>query len=229
MSARDVELVIVDSEKEVARVVANRLARAAREGGNVVLTGGKTPKQAYERAAKQERDWSSVELWWGDERCVRPDDSKSNYKLAKDSLLDRIERQPRAVHRMKGELGKDEAAAEYERELGDTALDLLLLGIGPDGHIASLFPNAPTLRERRRVVPAEPGFEPFVDRVTLSLPTLRAAKEILFLLAGSAKADAARRAFVDEPGEHTPASLVRAERGRTTAILDRAAAAAIEG
>ncbi|HYY03522.1 MAG TPA: 6-phosphogluconolactonase [Gaiellaceae bacterium] len=229
MRGRDVELVIVDSEKEVARVVASRLARAAREGGNVVLTGGTTPKQAYEQAAKQERDWSSVELWWGDERCVPPDDSKSNYKLAKDSLLDRIERQPRAVHRMKGELGKDEAAAEYERELGDTALDLLLLGIGPDGHIASLFPNAPTLRERRRVVPAEPGFEPFVDRVTLSLPTLRAAKEILFLLAGSAKADAARRAFVDEPGEHTPASLVRAERGRTTAILDRAAAAAIEG
>jgi 6-phosphogluconolactonase len=229
VSARDVELVIVDSEKEVARVVASRLARAAREGGNVVLTGGTTPKQAYEQAAKQERDWSSVELWWGDERCVPPDDAKSNYKLAKDSLLARIERQPRAVHRMKGELGKDEAAAEYERELGNTALDLLLLGIGPDGHIASLFPNAPTLRERRRVVPAEPGFEPFVDRVTLSLPTLRGAKEILFLLAGSAKADAARRAFVDEPGEHTPASLVRAERGRTTAILDRAAAAAIEG
>ena len=229
MRGRDIELVIVDSAKEVATIVAKRLVRAAREGGNVVLTGGKTPKQAYEQATKQESDWSKVELWWGDERCVPPDDDRSNYKLAKGSLLDRIDRQPRAVHRIAGELGKDEAAAAYERELGDTRLDLLLLGIGPDGHVASLFPNAPTLREGRRVLPAEPGFEPFVDRVTLSLPALRGASEVLFLLAGPEKADAARRAFVDEPGEHTPASLVRADSGRTTAILDRAAAAEITG
>jgi 6-phosphogluconolactonase len=226
---RDVELVIVDSAKEVAAVVASRLARSAREGGNVVLTGGKTPKQAYEQAAKLERDWSRVELWWGDERCVPPDDDRSNYKLAEDSLLARVVQQPRAVHRIEGELGKDAAAAAYERELGDTQLDLLLLGIGPDGHVASLFPNAPTLRQRRSVLPAEPGFEPFVDRVTLSLPTLRGAREILFLLAGSEKADAARRAFVEEPGDDTPASLVRARSGRTTAVLDRAAAAAIQG
>jgi 6-phosphogluconolactonase len=229
VNGRDVELVVVDSAKEVAAVVANRLARSAREGGSVVLTGGKTPKQAYEQAAKLERDWSRVELWWGDERCVPPDDDRSNYKLAEQSLLARIEQQPRAVHRIEGELGKDEAAAAYERELGDTELDLLLLGIGPDGHVASLFPNAPTLRQRRRVLPAEPGFEPFVDRVTLSLATLRGAREILFLLAGSEKADAARRAFVEEPNDDTPASLVRAHAGRTTAVLDRAAAAAIEG
>lgn len=229
MKGRDVELVIVDSAKEVAAVVAERLARAAQEGGNIVLTGGQTPRQAYQEAAKQQPDWSKVDLWWGDERCVPPDDDKSNYKLAKDSLLDKIDQQPRGVHRIVGELGKDEAAAAYERELGDTQLDLLLLGIGPDGHVASLFPNAPTLRVERRVLPAEPGFEPFVDRVSLSLPTLRGAKEVLFLLAGSEKADAARRAFVDEPSEHTPASLVRAESGRTTAVLDRAAAARLEG
>ena len=229
MKGRDVELVIVEDAKEVASIVAERLARAAQEGGNVVLTGGQTPKQAYREAAKRQPDWSKVELWWGDERCVPPDDDKSNYKLAKDSLLDNVEQQPRAAHRIRGELGKDEAAAAYERELGDVELDLLLLGIGPDGHVASLFPNAPTLHERRRVLPAEPGLEPFVDRVTLSLPTLRDAKEVLFLLAGSEKADAARRAFVDQPSEHTPASLVRAQSGRTTAILDRAAAAKLEG
>jgi 6-phosphogluconolactonase len=226
---REIELVIVDSAKEVAAAVADRLARAAREGGSIVLTGGKTPKQAYEQAAKLEGDWSRVELWWGDERCVPPDDTKSNYKLARDSLLDRLERQPRAVHRIEGERGKDAAAAAYEQELGDAELDLLLLGVGPDGHVASLFPNAPTLRQRRRVLPAEPGFEPFVDRVTLSLPALRSAKEILFLLSGSEKADAARRAFLDDPNEDTPSSLVRARGGRTTAVLDRAAAAAIEG
>jgi 6-phosphogluconolactonase len=229
MLGRDIELVVVDSANEVAAIIATRLAKAAQNGGNIVLTGGKTPKLAYEQAAREQPDWSSVELWWGDERCVPPDDDRSNYKLAKDALLDRIERQPRAVHRIRGELGKDDAATAYEAELGDAQLGLLLLGIGPDGHVASLFPNAPALAERRRVVPAEPGYEPFVDRVTLTLSTLRGATEMLFLVAGSEKAEAARRAFVDEPDEHTPASLVRAADGRTTAVLDRAAATSIVG
>jgi 6-phosphogluconolactonase len=225
----DVELVIVEDANEVATVTANRLARAAQEGGNVVLTGGRTPKQAYEQAAKAEPDWSKVELWWGDERCVPPDDQNSNYGMAKKAMLDNLDRAPAAVHRIKGELGKDEAATDYERELADTELGLLLLGIGPDGHIASLFPDAPTLRQRKRVLPAEPGLEPFVDRVTLGLPTLREAAEVLFVVAGAEKADAVRRAFVEKPGPETPASLVRAESGRTTAILDRAAAAELEG
>jgi len=226
---RDVELVIVEDEQEAAGVVAERLVRAAREGGNVVLTGGQTPKLAYEQAAKQESDWSRTALWWGDERCVPPDDENSNYGMAKQALLDSLDQWPNAVHRIKGELGKERAAEEYDLELGDTKLDLVLLGIGPDGHVASLFPNAPTLRQRKRVLPAEPGFEPFVERVTLSLPTLRRATEILFLVAGSAKADAARRAFLDEPSPATPSSLVRATSGRTIAVLDRAAAAAILG
>jgi len=229
MNARDVELVIVEDANEVAAVTAEKLARAAREGRGIVLTGGRTPKQAYEQAAKDEPDWSRVELWWGDERCVPPDDDNSNYGMAKKALLDRLERGPRAVHRIKGELGKERAAEEYERELADTTLDLLLLGIGPDGHVASLFPDAPTLRESRRVLPAAPGLEPFVDRVTLSLPTLCGAAEILFVVAGEEKADAVRRAFAAEPSEATPSSLVRAESGRTTAILDRAAAAGLEG
>ena len=227
MKARDVELVILEDENEVAAVFAKRLVRAAQEGGNVVLTGGTTPKRGYEQAAKDESDWSKVALWWGDERCVPPDDDKSNYGMAKQALLDKVDRWPREVHRIKGELGKERAAAEYEQELGDTELDLVLLGIGPDGHVASLFPNAPTLRRRKRVLPAEPGLEPFVDRVTLSLPALRGAKEILFVVAGESKADAVRRGFVEEPSPDTPASLVRASTGRTTAILDRAAAAEI--
>jgi 6-phosphogluconolactonase len=221
----DVELVIVEDARELAAVVAERLARAAREGGSVVLTGGTTPERAYEEAAKRAPDWSNVDVWWGDERCVPPDDSNSNYGMAKHALLDRLEREPRSVHRIKGELGKEEAAADYARELDDTKLDLLLLGVGPDGHVASLFPNAPTLRQRRKVLPAEPGLEPFIDRVTLSLPALRSAREILFLLAGGGKADAAARAFASAPSPETPASLVRAREGRTVAILDRAAAA----
>jgi 6-phosphogluconolactonase len=221
----DLELVVVEDEKTLASIVAERLARAAREGGSVVLTGGKTPEQAYKEAAAREPDWSKVDLWWGDERCVPPDDENSNYGMAKRALLDRIEHQPRSVHRIKGELGKEEAAADYERELGDTQLDLLLLGMGPDGHVASLFPNAPTLRQRKPVLPAEPGLEPFVDRVTLSLPTLRNAREVLFLLAGESKAEAAARAFAGAPSQEIPASLVRSKAGRTVAILDRAAAA----
>jgi 6-phosphogluconolactonase len=221
----DIELVIVEDADEVAAAVAERLARAAREGGHIALTGGRTPEQAYEEAAKREPDWSNTEIWWSDERCVPPDDDLSNYALAKRTLLDRLERDPRAVHRIKGELGKDQAAADYERELGDTVFDLELLGIGKDGHVASLFPSAPTLHERRRVLPAAPGLEPFVDRVTLSIPALNSAHEIVFAVAGAEKADAARRAFASKPGPETPASLVRARNGRTIAILDRAAAA----
>ena len=221
----DVELVVLEDADAVAAAVADRLAQAARSGGHIALTGGRAPALAYEEASKREPDWSNVELWWSDERCVPPDDELSNYALAKRTLLDNLGSTPRQVHRIKGELGKERAAADYERELGDTVFDLALLGMGPDGHVASLFPNAPTLQERGRVLPAEPGLEPFVDRVTLSIPTLTSARAIVFALGGAEKADAARRAFADAPSPETPASLVRATSGRTTAILDRAAAA----
>jgi len=225
----DVDLVVLDDAAAVAEAVAQRLARAAAEGGNVVLTGGKTPEQAYERAAALAPDWSRVELWWGDERCVPPEDENSNYGMAKRALLDRLAAPPSAVHRIEGELGKDAGADAYEQELGSTALELLLLGLGPDGHMASLFPGKPALDVTdRRVVGSEAGLEPWVDRVTLTLPALCAAKEILFVASGESKADAVRRAFAREPNRDTPASLVRADSGRTTAILDRAAAAAIE-
>ena len=221
----DVELVVVEDPDAVAAEVGNRLAQAARTGGHIALTGGRAPALAYEEAAKLEQDWSNVELWWSDERCVPPDDDLSNYALAKRTLLDSLGAAPRKVHRIKGELGKERAAADYERELGDIVFDFALLGIGPDGHVASLFPNAPTLQERGRVLPAEPGLEPFVDRVTLSIPALNSARVIVFALGGAEKADAARRAFAEEPSPKTPASLVRATNGSTTAILDRAAAA----
>jgi 6-phosphogluconolactonase len=220
-----VELVILEDANEVAAAVADRLARAARTGGHIALTGGTTPELAYTEAAQLEVDWSKTELWWSDERCVPPDDDLSNYALVKRTLLDPLEHEPHAVHRIKGELGKEKGAADYERELGDTVFDLELLGIGKDGHVASLFPNAPTLTQRGRVLPAEPGLEPFVDRVTLSIAVLNSAREIVFAVSGAEKADAAQRAFRSTPGPDTPASLVRAREGKTTAILDRAAAA----
>jgi 6-phosphogluconolactonase len=225
----DIELIMLGDADAVADGVAQRMAGAVEAGRNIVLTGGRTPERAYERGAALAPDWSRVDVWWGDERCVPPDDENSNFGMAKRALLDRLDRPPRAVHRIEGELGKAAAADAYEQELGSTALDLVLLGIGPDGHIASLFPRKAALDVTdRRAVGTEPGLEPWVDRVTLTLPTLRAAGEILFVVTGEAKADAVRRAFASEPSPETPASLVRAESGRTTAILDRAAAAAIE-
>ena len=221
---RDVELVVCPDLEAAAQAAAERLAEAARAGAAIALSGGSTPRRAFEIAAQLEPSWRRAAAWWGDERCVPPHDARSNYRLAREALLDRLARPPE-VHRIRGELGPEEAAAAYEEELGDLGLDLALMGIGPDGHTASLFPNAPALDEReRRVVAAEPGLEPFVERVTLTLPALRASRLVLFLVTGDGKADAARRAFAEEPSKETPASLLRSEDGATVAILDRAAA-----
>jgi 6-phosphogluconolactonase len=215
----DVELRV---EQDPARACAEMLAAAS---GNVVLTGGRTPERAYELAAELRPDWSDAELWWGDERCVPPNHELSNYGLAKRALLDRLERPPRAIHRIRGEDGAERAAAAYDRELRGVALDLVLLGLGPDGHAASLFPHAATLRERERLaVRAEPGLEPFVERVTMTIPALESAPLVVFLVAGEEKAEAAARAFRGEPDEAIPASLVRSRNGRTVAILDQKAA-----
>jgi len=209
-------------EDDPAPACAEVLAEAS---GNVVLTGGRTPVRAYELAAELRPDWSDAELWWGDERCVPPDDERSNFGLAKRALLDRLETPPRAVHRIRGEEGVERATTAYDEELRGVALDFVLLGIGPDGHTASLFPHAPTLREReRRAVPAEAKLEPFVDRVTMAIPVLESAPLVVFVVAGKEKAEAVARAFVGPPDETTPASLVRSKNGRTVAILDPEAA-----
>jgi 6-phosphogluconolactonase len=222
-----VEITVVDDAEEAARVVAERLAEQARAGGSIVLSGGSTPRRAYGFAVEAEPDWSRAELWWGDERCVPPDDGRSNYGMAKRALLDRLEQKPAAVHRMQGELGRDEGTREYRLELTDVGdFDLVLLGLGPDGHVASLFPNFPTLDVTGRdVVGTEAGLEPFVDRISLTLPRICATRELLFLVAGADKADAVARALAGDPSPATPGSLARASDGTTRAVLDRAAAA----
>ena len=221
-----VDITVAADAEEAARLVAERIAEQVRAGGSIVLTGGSTPRRAYELAALLEPDWSRAELWWGDERCVPPEDENSNYGTAKTALLDRLEREPAAVHRMRGELGRDAGAEEYERELaGVGAFDLVLLGLGPDGHIASLFPGFPTLDVTDRgAIGSEAGHEPFVDRISLTLPRLCATRELLFLVAGEDKADAVARALANEPSREKPGSLARAADGATRAVLDRAAA-----
>lgn len=221
------ELVIAEDADGAALEAARLLADVASRGGAVALAGGSTPRRAYELAAGLAPDWSRVDVWLGDERCVPPGDERSNLRLVEESLVAHLEHPPR-LHPVPTGLAPAEAAASYATSFRGTTLDLALLGIGPDGHTASLFPHARSLAAAALVVAAEAGLEPFVDRVTMTIPALSGARVVAFLVSGPDKADAARRAFGEEPSETTPASLVRSATGRTVAILDRAAAARLD-
>jgi 6-phosphogluconolactonase len=214
-----------DDAAGVAEAAAALLSTTAEAGGQIALSGGSTVGAAYALAARA--DWSNAVVWWGDERCVPPDDERSNYLLAKRSLLDRLAAPPE-VHRIRGELPSQAAAEAYDAELDGVAIDLAFNGIGPDGHTASLFPGSPQLEAGDRLAAWGPaGLPPFVDRVTMTLPLLNACRTVAFVVVGADKADAARRAFCVEPGPATPASLVRGT-AETVAILDRAAASLLD-
>lgn len=229
------DLRVVD---DPATACAELLAAAAERGEHIALTGGSTPRIAYERATALADDWSRATLWWGDERCVPPDDELSNYGMAKAALLDRVAG-PAAptVRRIPGERGPAVAADDYERELRQVLgeqiprLDLILLGLGPDAHVASLFPRSAELRVRDRAVVGveQAAHEPYVPRVSLTMPVLSNGRSIVFLVAGAAKADAVARAFgAEQPSEAAPGSLVRPVDGSLTVLLDRPAASALE-
>ena len=202
--------------EDPAAEAAGIIAEAVKAGGNIALAGGSTPKKAYGLVAESDLDWSGATLWFGDERCVPPDDERSNYRMAKEALLDRINGAAPTVKRMAGEKGPHAGAEDYEREMQRTLgeelprLDLVLLGLGPDAHTASLFPNQPAVAVSDRVVAGveEAGMPPEVPRITLTLPAINAARKVVFLVAGEDKSDAVRRAFGSEPGEDAPASLV---------------------
>lgn len=220
----------------VAAAAAERLVAAVAAGGHVALAGGSTPAAAYERAAAAAVEWSGATLWFGDERCVPPDDERSNFAMVARALLERLSGPPPRVRRMEGELGPEEAAASYEQALaeelgsGVPRLDLVLLGLGPDGHCASLFPDSPALAvvDRTVVGVARAGLEPFVPRVTLTLATLNAAREVVFMATGESKAAAAARAFGGAPAAPaTPAALVAPFEGSLTVLMDAAAAAGL--
>jgi 6-phosphogluconolactonase len=191
----------------------------------VALTGGSTPRAAYERVASRRPDWSGVHIWFTDERCVPPDHEHSNFRMADQALLGKVE--GATVHRMRGELGPHNGAAAYENELeefGPSQLDLILVGLGPDAHICSLFPGDDALGEReRRVVGVEtPGMAPLVPRITLTLPVVNSSRQIVFLVTGEDKAEAVERVLNGPPDPRAPGSLVD---GPVVALLDPAAAA----
>jgi 6-phosphogluconolactonase len=208
-----------------ARVVGELLAEAAGAGKHLALSGGSTVGAAFEVAAAG--DWRTATVWWGDERCVPPNDERSNYRLAQEKLFDRLAAKPE-IHRIQGELPPETAAEAYDAELEGVAIDLALNGVGPDGHTASLFPGSPQLEVAdRRAVSGPAGLEPWVERVTLTVPALNAIPTIVYLVTGAAKAEAVRRAFQDAPDPATPASLVRGAE-RTLVVLDREAASRLD-
>jgi len=214
--------------------VADRLTEAAERGGHIVITGGSTPRSAYARAAAHNGDWSGATVWFSDERMVPRDHPDSNFAMADQALLSRLTNPPR-VMRMQGELGADAAAGAYEAALrehlgGSPRFDLVLLGMGPDSHVASLFPGKPELDETRRFAVAVPiaGMEPQVPRVTLTFPVLNAAHDVDFLVAGADKADAIARAFTEPPDPEAPAGRVRPDHGSLLVFLDEAAASRLQ-
>ena len=219
----DAEIQVLDDPSDE---LARYLVEAVRGGKSIGLSGGSSPVRGYELAAAQQPDWSAAEVWLVDARCVPHDDERSNARLVQEAILDRLERLPRAVHFVDGAVEPDEAAARYDAELEGARFDVCVMGIGPDGHTASLFPGGPELDEReRRAVASEARMEPFVPRVTATIPFLAESDLMVYVITGADKADAVRRSFAEEPSPDTPGSLVRGR--RTVVLLDPDAASGL--
>ena len=225
----DAEAAAARAAEVLARLL--REARAARGVAHLALAGGRTPARAYELLGPSLGDWANVHLWYGDERCVGPEDPDSNHRLVTETLLAHAEVPAEQVHRMPGELGPEDGADAYARELAEhvaadehglPVLDVALLGLGEDGHTASLFPGSPVLARSGAVcVGVTDSPKPPPERITLTMDVLRAARRCVLLAAGAAKADAVA-AVVAGPDPHVPASLLR--EGRLEMIVDDAAA-----
>jgi 6-phosphogluconolactonase len=207
---------VLETAEDVAAAAAADIAEALHEGArSLVLAGGTTPKRCYELLAHLEVEWGRVAVLFGDERCVHPDHPDSNYRMARESLLDRVA--PATVYRIPGELGPDEAAGAYAHVVAAAApLDVVLLGVGEDGHTASLFPGHAALKAQGLAVGVRDAPKPPPQRVTLTLPALQSARRVIILATGAGKADAVARA---KRGE-VPSGMIAGARW----LLDRAAA-----
>jgi len=212
------EFEVLETPEDVAESAAEAIAAALAEGARtLVLAGGNTPKRTYELLTHRDVTWGRVTILFGDERCVPPDHPDSNYRLAREALLDRVA--PGSVHRIAGELGPDEAAELYSRIVAGLApLDVVLLGAGEDGHTASLFPGHPEVGAQGWAVGVRNAPKPPPDRVSLTLPALQGARRVIVLATGAGKADAVAKA---KRGE-VPSGMIAGARW----LIDRAAAAA---
>ena len=247
-SASVIKINIYPDAEDLAREAAQyltrqiRLALAARERISLMLSGGTTPRDVYAHFANQELagsvDWSRVLIFWGDERCVPPDHPESNFHMAQQSLLEKVSIPIQNIHRIRGELAPQEAAADYERTLAATlgaganppAVDMLLLGMGEDGHIASLFPGSPALQETQRWVVAVPHDEPpppLIWRVTVTFPLILAARQVVLIVSGQKKSTRLHQALYEREGDTVlPAQRLRQVKGELVWLVDQAAAGA---
>lgn len=210
------EFTVLDTSEDVAEAGAKAIAQALQEGARtLVLAGGTTPARCYELLAEMEVEWARIAVLFGDERCVAPDHPDSNYRMARETLLDKVA--PATVHRMPAELGPDEGAKEYARTIATLVpLDVVILGIGEDGHTASLFPNHPILKATGLVAGIKNSPKPPPERVTLTLPTIQGAKQVIVLATGTGKAEAVALA----KRQQVPSGMIAGARW----LIDRAAA-----
>ncbi len=215
-------------------------SRSAQRPFTVALTGGSSPTTLYrlltEPPCRGAVDWDGAHFFFGDDRAVAPDDENSNYRLARETLFAPLNTPEANIHRIVGELpDHDEAARRYEAELKAffgledgqfPRFDLILLGMGPDGHCASLFPHKPALREQTRLaVASEPGLAPFVPRITLTRPILNAAANVLFMVPGADKAETVARILEGPPDfDALPSQSIQPTQGTLTWLLDKDAA-----
>ena len=227
---------IYDTLDELSRAAAAELATLASGVGrpfHIALSGGSTPKRLFHELARMGDKlvpWEHIHLWWGDERCVPPDHPDSNYRMTRETLIDPLGLDAARVHRIEAERPAEAAAADYERALVDAlgappVFDLIYLGMGPDGHTASLFPGSPALDETKRFVVANAVDSPLTHgkstRITLTYPALAAAKHTRFLVAGADKA--AMLARVANGDRALPSARVTG--ADVVWLVDRAAAA----
>jgi 6-phosphogluconolactonase len=210
---------VLDSAADVAAVGAAEIAKALRGGARtLVLAGGTTPRRCYELLADLDVEWGRVTILFGDERCVPPDHPESNYRMARKALLDKVS--PASVHRMAGELGPDGGASEYARVVAGLApLDVVILGVGEDGHTASLFPGHPALKARGWTVGVRNSPKPPPERVTLTLKALRGARQVIVLASGAGKAQAVAMAKRKE----VPSGMIAGAQW----LIDKAAASSL--
>jgi 6-phosphogluconolactonase len=228
-----VEIEVVE---DPARACGAMLVGASLGGGHVVLTGGSTPRAAYRELVAAVKsvglDLSDTTYWLGDERCVPSDDDRANSRMIEEALLDPLAGVTKPTFkRIKAELGPDEGADDYERELtaaGPPRFDLLLLGLGPDAHTASLFPDQPPVTDRSRLVVGVEmsGLEPFVPRVTLTFEAIARARRVVVLVSGASKAEAVAAAFGPgtRPDPHVPSSYLPEVAQELLVLTDPAAA-----
>ena len=229
--------------RAAAQFFSDVALKAATERGvaRIAISGGTTPKSMFELLADpgepslKQVPWDRIELFWVDERCVPPDHPDSNYRMTKEALLSKAPLPAERVHRMEGELEPEVAAARYESVIRNTfklegaetpTFDLILLGMGDDGHTASLFPHTEALNELSRIV--VPNHVPQKDawRLTLTWPVINQGREAAFLIEGGAKAQVVHHVFLGPYQPDTyPSQIIRPANGRLTLLLDRAAAA----